>query len=139
MKKRIIKIFDKVILLLLGFSGTFYSCREYGMPEAEFQINGTVMDKTGKPIQNIQVARLWSSEYGDTLYTGTEGKYSFHGMSPEFHLKFEDIDSVENGGEFETQEIRTRLTQADQVEKGEGKWNNGKYVKTVNIELETKK
>ena len=70
MKKRVIKIFDKVILLLLGFSGAFYSCAKYGERVAEFvfHVEGKVTDKeTTKPIQNIQI-----SKYGGTLYTDTE-------------------------------------------------------------------
>ena len=141
--KKIIKLWDKIIVVLLGVLGVFSSCKtvsEYGTPYGEYEIKGVITDKeTSKPIQNIQVVRLRTSEYGDTLYTETEGKYSFYNMESDFHLKFEDIDSVENGGDFKTKEIKTRLTQADQVEKGDGKWNDGKYAKTINIELEKKK
>ena len=143
MEKRIIKFWDKIVVVLLGLLGIFNSCEkpcEYGTPLGEYKLNGIVTDKeTANPIQNIQVVRFRNSDYGDTLYTDAEGKYAFHDFSfGEFHLKFEDIDGEENGGEFKTKEIKTKLTQADQVEKGDGKWNDGKFVKTVNIELEKK-
>jgi putative lipoprotein (rSAM/lipoprotein system) len=106
----------------------------YGTPYGEYELKGIISDKeTAKPIQNIQIVR----QYWDTLYTDSEGKYSCHNMSPDFHLKIEDIDSVENGGYFKTQEIEIELTQADQVEKGKG-WYRGKNSKTVNIKLEKK-
>ena len=137
MKKTIIKLFDKIIVLLLAILGVFNSCRqpeEYGTPHADYELKGIVTDKeTSKPLKNIQIV-----SYSDTLYTDAEGKYSFYNMMPEFHLKVEDIDGEENGGEFETQEMDIKLTKADQVEKGKG-WYEGKYVKTQNIELETKK
>ncbi len=33
MKKLLIKLFDKIILLILGFSGILYACAKYGMPQ----------------------------------------------------------------------------------------------------------
>ena len=55
MKKSFIKFFDKIILLLLGFSGIFYACYKYGMPADEFEIKGTVTDYSTKPIKNIRI------------------------------------------------------------------------------------
>ena len=137
MKKLIIKSFDKIIVALLGMLGIFNlsSCMEYGMPEGEYHFNGIVTDKeTSNPIQNIQVV----SDRG-TIYTNSEGKFTCSDwMNSVFHLKIEDIDGEENGGDFESQEIEVKFTQADQVEKGDGKWNKGKFVKTQNIKLEKK-
>ena len=147
MKKLLIKSFDKIIVILLGVLGIFNSCEkpkplygvepcEYGVPYGIYEFHGIVTDKeTSNPIQNIQVVR-----YRDTIYTNSEGKFTcFDGMNSEFRLKIEDIDGEENGGDFESQEIDVRFTQADQVEKGDGKWNKGKFVKTQNIELEKRK
>ena len=155
MKKALVKFFDKIIVLLLGFSGFFNGCAisdptdeygspyaEYGMPHADFVIKGVITDKeTSNPIQNIQVIRQIYPEYGDTIYTNAEGEYAFEfGNFPPwpenaFHLKIEDIDGEENGGLFNTQEIDVMFTQADQVEKGKG-WYEGKFVKTQDIELD---
>jgi putative lipoprotein (rSAM/lipoprotein system) len=146
MKKIIIKFFDKIILLLLGFSGIAYtSCEygavEYGVPHGQYEFKGVITDKeTSNPIQNIQVVR----QYGDTIYADAEGKFAFPKagsnfyMGSEFHLKVEDIDGEENGGDFETQEMDIKFTKADQVEKGDGSWYEGKFVKTQNIELKRK-
>ena len=136
MKKQIIKFFDKVILLLLGSSGVLYSCYKYGMIEAEYEINGTVTDKMGKPIQNIRVIREGHFKI-DTMYTNSQGK--FHSKIGFHHLAIEDIDGEANGGEFETQKINVEFTDADLVKKGRGEKTPDIYKKTINIELETKK
>jgi len=139
MTKLIIKSFDKVIVVLLGVLGIFNSCEQpekYGMPYACYEFKGVVTDKeTSNPIQNIQIVRYG---YGDTTYSDIKGQFIFYNVDTKFHLKIEDIDGEENGGDFESQEIEVKFTQADQVEKGEGKWNKGKFVKTQNIKLEKK-
>jgi putative lipoprotein (rSAM/lipoprotein system) len=141
MKKPVIKLFDKILVILLGFLGIFNSCTqpdEYGTPHADYEINGIVTNQEdGQPIQNIRVI----SHY-DTLYTNSEGGYvfQFHGFSPPddqrtFHLKVEDIDGEANGGDFAPQEMDVIITKDDRVKKGDGKWYEGKFAKTVNIEL----
>ena len=154
MKRSVIKFFDKIIVLLLGFSGVFSACDdptdeygppypEYGMPNADYELKGVVTDKeTSNPIPNIQVINQIYQEYGDTLYTNDKGEYAFdyNGILLEnntLRLKIEDIDGEENGGLFDTQEIDVTFTKDDQVEKGSG-WYEGKFVKTQNIELERK-
>ena len=134
MKKPFIKFFDKIILLLLGLSGIVYTACEYGPPEyaMKYEVIGIVTDKeTSNPIQNIQVIR----PYVDTIYTSTDGKFTFYsfgyGNSHSFYLKFEDIDGEENGGDFKSKEINVEFTNTDQVEKGI-------FLKMVNIELEKK-
>ena len=153
MKRAFIKFFDKIIVLILGFSGVFAGCddptdeygppvAEYGMPQAEYVIKGVVTDKdTSNPIQNIRVIRQVYENLGDTLYTDSEGKYVFEfGDFPPwqettFPLKIEDIDGEENGGLFGTQEIDVTITEADRVEEGNGHWHDGKFVKTQDIKL----
>jgi len=144
MGKPIIKFFDRIIVILLGFLGacsSFNQPDEYGMPYAEFEIKGLVTNKeNADPIQNIRIIR---NSY-DTLYTNQEGKYVFnffYDMAPYpenvYHLKIEDIDGEENGGDYKTQEIDVKITQDDRVQKGSG-WYEGKFAKTQNIELEYK-
>ena len=139
MKKPIIKFFDKIVVILLGFAGVFNSCEQpemYGTPHGEYELNGVVSDKeTSMPLQNIQIVM---PQYNDTLYTDSEGKYVFHSSFREFYLKIEDVDADENGGHFESKEMNIILTKDDQVEKGDGEWYEGSFVKTENIKLEKK-
>jgi len=135
MKKPIIKIVDKILLLLLGFSGMFYSCYKYGMPVAEYEINGAVTDKESKPIQDIRIIRQAAYyDSNDTLYTNSEGKFhiKFFDESHYARLSIEDIDGEANGGEFASQEVDVIFTDADLVKK-----KNDKYAKTIGIVLRT--
>jgi len=145
MGKPVIKLFDKIIVILLGFFGICSSCNmpmEYGEPYADYEVKGVITNKeNAQPIENIRV--IQGSR--DTIYTDTEGKYAFNYFDyspphPEriFHLKVEDIDGEENGGDFATQEIELKITEADRVQKGDGNWYEGKFGKTENVELELK-
>ena len=147
-KKSFFRLFDKVILLLLGGFGMFNACDtmllEYGMPHADYELKGIVTnDATSQPIRNIRVVRPHfpnvELEYmpGDTIYTDETGKYAFAfgGLIEKYQLKFEDIDGPDNGGLFQTKEIEGEFTQADRVEKGNG-WYSGFFVKTEDVVLE---
>jgi putative lipoprotein (rSAM/lipoprotein system) len=138
MKKPIIKSFDKIILLLLSFTGIFYACPKYGMPVDEYEINGVITDEHKKPINNICVIKQGYHK-PDTLYTDLQGKYNLEFYDEignrQIRLKIEDIDSIENGGYFKTQEIEVKFTDADLVKKRRSSRKPNKYSKNLNIEL----
>jgi putative lipoprotein (rSAM/lipoprotein system) len=137
MKKIIIKFFDKIILLLLGVSGIFYSCAKYGMPVDEFKIQGTITNSSNQPIKGIRI--ISDNEYGwrgDTLYTNADGKYvSNWDYGSRARLQVDDIDGEANDGEFILQEIFVQFTSADIVRKARGNKYGNKFVKTQNIKL----
>ena len=134
MKKPIIKLFDKLILLLLGMSAISYSCYEYGAMEAAYEISGKVTDDTGKSIQEIRVINQ-SHDQSDTLYTDLDGKFHFQFWGNYPRLKVEDIDGEANGGEFLPQEIEVKFTEADLVKKGKRN-KPDKYAKKITVEME---
>ena len=153
MKKSFFRLFDKMIVTLLGCSGVLIGCDwinpqfEYGSPHADFELKGTVTDvATAQPIKNIRVVRPhfldFESEYipGDTIYTDEKGQYAFTFggdlRGGNYQLKFEDIDGEDNGGLFQTKEIEGQFTQADLVEKGDGRWYDGKFAKTEDVALD---
>ena len=142
MKKTIIKSFDRVILLILGLTPLLYACPKYGEPTANYELKGTVTNKeTSRPIKHIQVTtNINEYRQEDTLYTDSRGQYNYklrdYLWDRPLHLKFEDIDGEENGGDFTTQEIDITFTDADLVKKGKGAWDKGTFEKTQNIELE---
>ena len=131
MKKPIIKLFDKLILLLLGMSGIIYSCAKYGEPVAEYKVYGTVTDNAKNPIENIRVYNKLVS----TTYTNTEGRFCSESLEPYLLLKIEDIDGEANGGEFLPQEIEVKFTRADLVKKGKRN-KPDTYAKKITVELE---
>jgi putative lipoprotein (rSAM/lipoprotein system) len=137
MKKPIIKLLDKIILLLLGFSGILYSCYKYGMPVDEFELSGTITDQTRTPINNIRIIKQRGfSESGDTLYTNPHGQYAYNFWGERYvHLKVEDIDGEANGGEFLPVEFDVQFTDADLVKKGRRSKKPDLYSKTLNITL----
>jgi hypothetical protein len=53
------------------------------------------------------------------------------------HLKIEDIDGTANGGYFYSQEIDVKFTAKDLVRKGRGNKRGDKFVKKLNIKLDT--
>jgi putative lipoprotein (rSAM/lipoprotein system) len=134
MRKPIIKLFDKLILFILGFSAISYSCYKYGMIADQFEINGTVIDKEKNPIENIRVTVKYLR---DTLYTNVDGKFDFKSWELYNHapLKFEDIDGEANGGEFLPREIEVNFTSADLVKKGKRN-KPDKYAKKITVEME---
>ena len=145
--KKIIKFWDKIIVVLLGVLGVFNSCKSdctdkihllYGVLGTTYEIKGTVKNKANsKPIPNIQVTRQVSENYADTLYTDSKGNYvyTFYDYFEEsgypICLKFEDIDGNENGGNFANKEIDVKITKANKSCNGYGE----KYSKTENIKL----
>jgi len=140
MKKSLIHFFDKIILVLLGFSGILYSCAKYGMPENEFEIKGAVFyGSTSKPVKDIRIIRgdKRFEDRADTLYTTADGKFAFHfyNFSNSTHLKIEDIDGEANGGEFLPQKINVTFTDADRVKKSLTNKRGDKFLKKLNIRL----
>ena len=149
MKKLFLKPFDKIILSLLAIFG-FTQCEmpvEYGTPSADFIIKGTITDSiSSTPVANIRVIRGDSTSLAyprfDTIYTDVNGKYqttvrSFPVESPTFHLKVDDMDGAQNGGDFQRKTVEVVFTSSDWIEKKSG-WYAGKAQKTVDIKLKKK-
>ena len=162
MKKKLTKIFDKLILSLLACIGLF-SCTdkaketgcdcgsyrkgslvpEYGAPAAycSFEIKAKVTDNSSKPIKNIRIVNQYKPYYADTLYTDNNGNATFQfndGGNGHYVLQVEDIDGIANGGEFESKDVTVIFTSANKIEEGNGGAYNGKYSKTENIKLSQK-
>ncbi|MDL2289784.1 radical SAM-associated putative lipoprotein [Paludibacteraceae bacterium OttesenSCG-928-F17] len=152
MKNYFIKLFDKTMIAVLGLIGLASACNpiaEYGVPHADFEIKGTIIDKeNNSAISNIRIIRQTTREdtenygYPDTTYTNDAGNFSFKfsefsSNSADFSLTIEDIDGIENGGEFEEKTIEASFTKSDQVRKKDG-WYEGGFLKKYTIELEQK-
>jgi putative lipoprotein (rSAM/lipoprotein system) len=100
MSKLFIKFFDKIIIVLLGFSGMVTACKKlptdcnanyfsgyipsdslvimYGVIASDFEIRGKVTHKANsKPISGIRIIQKQSENMGDTIYTNSEGNYFY--------------------------------------------------------------
>lgn len=143
---KLIKCFDKVILTLLGFVGLLSACEtvaEYGTPNADFVIKGTITDSiSSSKVPNIRVIRtdVNNPTRKDTIYSDSKGNYQFTFNSfayekPEFDIKVEDIDGSLNGGEFIAQQARISIINTDWVNSGDDDWYYGKAIKTRDFKL----
>lgn len=89
------------LFALFGMTLTCVAC--YGVVEAEYMpdwsASGRVVDPEGNAIQGIKVSMSPSQE----CFTNPNGRFFVSGWDPVVHI--EDVDGVENGGEFEGRTI----------------------------------
>jgi len=147
MKKLFVNIYGKSIatlISLIGILAGFGSCIgdqpvEYGTPNADFVIAGTVKDAaTSKPINKIRIV-VQDKQYPtygiDTVYTDENGNYEikFKDM-PDIELPYKvvasDADGSNNGGLFKSDTLKIEFTKSDRIKSGSGNWYDGIYKKT---------
>lgn len=140
MKVKMKKWYHATLAALLGLLG-FDSCIgggdvpcEYGTPQVEFLVKGSVTDAEGHPLKGIKVTLRESygvQLYGmDSVYTDRDGKFVTNTLKSisldNKKIIFEDMDGPENGGEFANDSVDLDHLQKIQTKKGEG-WYEGKY------------
>ena len=148
------------LISMLGFTGCNNELiTEYGVPNADFTVKGTVIDKaTGKPIAGIRVG--YSPEprivpmYGppSTTYqakafvtTDTKGTFKLtdHFSLGEYHLDdknnpilpvyVEDIDGEQNGL-YQSDTLQANFGGAERSGKPKD-WYDGEFTITENVQL----
>lgn len=146
MKHRIIKFYDRILLLLIGMFPIFSACDnstrcEYGVPSADYLFKGKVINAiTGLPVKHIQISiersdeDMYPTSITDTLYTDSKGNYisEFNGFpfsDLKVKYKLEDIDGSENGSYY-TKEDSLVLNKSNWDRSEAGNWYSGKA--TVN-------
>lgn len=130
------------ILSILGFScDPDESLVEYGMPNADFKVNGTIVDEVSlEKISNIQVIitdPLSSAINGDTAYSDENGNYEV-GLNTwpsatAFFLKFTDVDGERNG-QYLQKDSLVDFTGIE-IEGGTGGWYEGEASLKVDVKL----
>ncbi|MDR0872948.1 MAG: hypothetical protein LBN27_05710 [Prevotellaceae bacterium] len=105
-KRKILRnIFRGLSLTSIAF--VFQACygieRDFGN---DILVEGVVTTRGNKPIEGIKVSYDNSLQYE---LTDSEGKYSFYTYKAELNMKFEDIDSIQNGL-FLPQEMLVHIT-----------------------------
>lgn len=148
MTKGVLSLINKsilIILTILGFSCTEDQPDEYGMPYADFKINGAVVDKaTLERLENIQVI-MQDPEmidiHSDTCYTDENGMYELKLMDwtddKTYIFKCIDVDGVANG-EYEPLDS-TVTFENPEFENSNGNWDRGEVSKTIVVKLTAKK
>lgn len=159
MKVRFNRWYNAVLTALLSILG--YGCSseepmdmygtvvEYGAPNVDYVIRGTVTDETDTPIQGIKtVLKDMPDNYPDYAYgidsamTDAAGKYQIEtrvylGQDGQ-KLIVEDIDGEANGGEFLSDTIDITKLEAKKIGESDGNWNNGKYEIKADVKLKKK-
>ena len=111
---KLLQVINRCITLIIPLFGlvSFHSCtafmEKYGVPTAEFKVNGRVEDKLGKGISGIEI----SSYHRALDTTDTDGSFNFtiyETMPFEMELYAQDIDSTENGY-YKTKSVYIRET-----------------------------
>jgi|SRR5574344_430164 putative lipoprotein (rSAM/lipoprotein system) len=139
------------LLAIIGFcncDNNSISPEEYGCPSVDLKIGGIVKSEEGAGINGIRVifdtnTNSTSSYYApkDTVYTNSKGEYQlakkFTGLI-DFKIVYEDVDGVENGGEFDKYIVDLNKTEFIQTKKGSGAWYRGIFEASKEINL-TKK
>ncbi|MDR2683705.1 MAG: radical SAM-associated putative lipoprotein [Dysgonamonadaceae bacterium] len=145
------------ILTVLGFSscediGNGNGRVEYGTPNADYTVKGTVVDKASKkPVKGIRVGYspaprivpmygVIPTEYMERASTTTDDKGEFKitenlfpGEENPVSVYIEDIDGEENGS-FVSDTLMIDFRNANQTGKKDN-WYQGEYTVTVNVEL----
>ena len=135
------------VISLLGFS----ACDNggmmlmYGTPTFDYQADGRVVDEEGNPIEGIRVkvtlGNEWSTKIdgtqveGGVVYSGKDGSFTtkkFEDIEI-YSLTAIDVDGEENGGEFETQEVRIDTMRPTYSKGGTQKYENIEIVMTEKV------
>jgi putative lipoprotein (rSAM/lipoprotein system) len=147
MNKGMLSFINKSILIfltILGFSCTEDQPDEYGMPHADFKINGTVVDEvTLERIENIQVIMQdpdMADIHADTCYTDANGMYEvkLNGIPDDktFIFKSIDIDGKING-DYEPLDTIVDFEDPEFIN-SDGNWYRGEVTKTITVKLAPK-
>ena len=152
MKTKVSNFVNRILAAVISLLG-FSACDNggmmlmYGTPTFDYQADGRVVDEDGNPIEGIRVkvtlGNEWSTKIdgtqveGGVVHSGKDGLFTtkkFENIEI-YSLTAIDVDGEENGGEFETQEIRVDTLKPTK-EKGDrkGDWYFG-VQKYENIEI----
>ena len=150
--KRYILNFSKWLFGLLGISMTgcsINSCEtikcEYGVPHAEFEVKGKVIDAdTRNAVTGVSVT-LHEVRYNngnntpekypmDSTVVNTNGEFTLYGNgfpNDVMFVKVRDLDT-QSDGNYPEKVVEISLQNTEQ---GTGSWDNGTYSSDVLIEL----
>lgn len=140
LKIRLLKSYSLLLSLLLSLLGcsTGDSPCEYGMPQADFVLKGTVRSKTtAQPIAGIQVTVTNSHQFPDSAISAGNGNYEVtiedFPYDQSFSVKFRDQDGTANGSYLPKDTIAEFKDPV--FTGGDHNWYEGKTEKEFNVKL----
>ncbi len=127
------------ILGVLGF-GCDRVVAEYGVPSADFTLEGEVTNESKEPLKDIQIVmrRGWTDnsdsvrweQYNDTLYSGVDGRY-YKSYPRDFPLDHCRVIANDPSGVYESDTIDARVSYSG----GDGHWYEGEAQLTADFVL----
>ena len=111
---------------------------------ADYRIMGTVTDQKGNPVKGARVAvdPLAEEWARDTVYTNVKGEYiktihdgaDYGSTLPRLKVKIEDVDGLDNGGVFQTKELRIEDFTVEKTKEESGGWYLFIYLATSGLQ-----
>jgi putative lipoprotein (rSAM/lipoprotein system) len=149
MKNKALKLFDKIVMALLGLFPFLTACDDprylYGTPSATYVVKGKVTDETtNAPLKNIRVMLRENDDIPqyplDTVYTDELGAYriTFDGYVREnlsIYLKAEDVDGEANGGNYQAKEDVVDIKDSNWKSTESNGWDMGTATVVKDIKL----
>ncbi len=138
MKRNILSFINRSLAALLALLG-FQACEfpeKYGVPYADFQVQGKVTDTKQEPLKDILVAIEISDGYSglrDTLYTDESGKYHWKGGA--FPLDSAKIVVNDTTGKYASDSTKVALSYDRSQAHG---WYDGVASAEADFELKEK-
>ena len=149
MKIKYLKVKNWLLLSLASLLGISTGCstgcggEEYGCPEADYRVKGTVVDEQGAPVEGIGVMKRYEAHenrvtqysYADT--TDAEGRFDVkQSSSPGYSyipVEFHDTDSNQHGLYADTT-VNVSFEGA-RFSGGDGNWFEGTATKEITVTL----
>lgn len=140
MKIKYLKVKNWLLVSLASLLGISTGCggEEYGCPEADYRVKGTVVDEQGAPVEGIGVMKRYEAHvnsYADT--TDAEGRFDVkQSHSPVYSyipVEFHDTDSNQHGLYADTT-VNVSFEGA-RFSGGDGNWFEGTATKEITVTL----
>ncbi len=144
MKIKYLKLKNWLLVTVAGLLGMQQGCtfEEYGCPEADYRVKGTVVNEDGDPISGIGVQKVrdWNNSDGEWCYADTtdaDGHFSVW-VYPDFEylistVSLFDIDGEANGS---YQDTTVEVSFEDvPLTGGDGRWYEGMAEKKITVTM----
>lgn len=137
MKKAVKNVIVALCCALVAVS-TIMSCVGSGDPTVDYQIVGDVTNTYGYPLSGIKVTL---KDEDETMYTDSRGHYESRtyqstDLSKEVMILFEDVDGEDNGGDYHSGGVKSKLNKLPLTIIKEGhKRYLGSYIVTVDVQM----
>ena len=147
MKAKVLERMNAILAVLISFLG-LSSCEwgkvkygvpdpaaEYGVPMAEFEMEGRVTDEASQPVPNIRVRVL--NNDAPEVYTDENGNYRSQSESF-FPMQSVEIVAEDTASVYQSDTVRVELEYEETEASKNSHWNEGKTTVRQDFQLRKK-